>query len=129
MSLEREAKREEKMYEEVLDYLDGLDDGDLIRIHNQYCEQNYCTEDYVYPMYMLAERLEGLSPIDTLECIGEDFSIRDEYFKDGIYGIESTDDVLDWIEKDYLADYICFREDSLGDTELEGIIQQVNDEF
>ena len=129
MSLEREAAREEKMYEQVMDYLDGLDDGDLIEIHNNYCSKHCYTEDYVYPMWMLADRLEGMSGIDVLECIAEDFNIRDEYYKNGIYGIESTDNVLDWIEKEDLADYICFNDDSLGDAELESIIQQVNDEF
>ena len=96
--------------------LENLSIYDLVDAWNRYCENNGYYEDYLYDIELLDDVLGGLSATEIIEKCGE-VNTYDDYFVDGIYGIESVDkyDVTDKIYIDDLADYIENNPDDFDD--------------
>ena len=110
---------------ELVDYINSLDDDDLIELHNRYCEAAGCEDDRIYSMYELDEILEGRTPTDIL-CMGfyGDFRPQHDFFWFNGYGnLESADHTNDMpIYASDIANYILSEEDSLGNDEIQEIL-------
>ena len=63
---------------------------DAVHACNQY--NGSFDEEVCYPMEMLDEMLYGLTPLEILNKVTDDFSTNDEYFYFTIYGVESCDE-------------------------------------
>lgn len=68
-----------------------------------------------YPMYELDDLFGDMSLRDFLEKITSDFDVRDDYFIDTIYGLDSTDD---------LAGY--YRDHTTSDEVLDNVLNAPN---
>lgn len=108
--------------EKVKEYVINLDDGDLVELWNLYCNEVNCFDDVVYFMDELDDYLYGMKPLDILNRVDKDFNTRCDYFRDGIYGIESFDYVGDVMYLDTLIDYIVENHFSGDDDELKKLL-------
>lgn len=99
--------------EMINDYLFTIADSDLIELWNEYCDDNYCSDQRVYQMDELDELLHGCTATEILESVDSDFSTYDDYFiKDDYDLLESHSDVFDIVDIDELTDYIIDNSDS-----------------
>ena len=97
--------------EAMTDYLENLDQDDLIAVWNEYTEDSCHDEDRIYPMWELDELMSGLNFSEALSKIDTDnFDFNDEFLYDSIYGLRSTDDLDDVIEIDYIIDHVIYED-------------------
>ena len=121
-------------YEEFLfltklaDVIEDLDDGKIVEIHNEMCE------DYNYPddriEYNDADELfAGLSPYEILSHINTDYNVTDDYSKiDGYGNWSSSDYVDDFVDFDELAEYIYKEEKFFDVDEIEELYNEYMEE-
>lgn len=124
---------EERAEELICKCLDNMSDADKINLYNNYCEENRCFEDKIYSMVELEDYIGDLSQYTLGDLFGrfqkDDFNYDDDFFRDTIYGIESTDYPFYWIDMDELVNYILFHEDCLGNKEIaEALLEAQEDE-
>lgn len=99
----------ENTFDAVLEHLKGLDESELLTIHNEYCQQANYTDDEVFyndneffEMYFADKVLDAIRAV----CYGE-YEYTDEYVKFNGYGnIESSNYLDDLIDIDELAQYV-----------------------
>ena len=116
--------------EKLVEYINSLDDDDLIALHNSYCEAAGYEDDRIYSMYELDELLEGSTPTDILlRGFYGDFNPRHAFFWFNGYGnLESADYMGGTpICAEDIADYILSKEDSLGNDEIQEILDETED--
>ena len=96
--------------EAVQDAWDDLNPYDAMNIWNDFCDANNDSDSRIYEMGEFDDLYRGKSPSEIADLIeGNNFSIRDDFFREGIYGIESSDhpkdDFMDFFDiEDYLMD-------------------------
>ena len=90
-----------------------------------------------YPMYEIDELYCGVKIGDFLDMLTSDFNHTDEYFYHSIYGLESTDSIVDLyhdnVDADDLLEYLIeyYPHIYFSDSELEEIVEalDLNGEF
>lgn len=113
--------------EKLVDYINGLGDDKLIELHNSYCEAAGYEDDRIYSMYELDELLEGMTPTDILlRGFYGDFNPRHAFFWfNGYSNLESADYMSGTpICAEDIADYILSEKDSLGNDEIQEILDE-----
>lgn len=115
------------MKTKVTNYLENLDDNTLLQLHNEYCEHNYYTDDYIYYMSALDDLLYGKTPTEIIDLAG-DINTNDDYLQYTIYGVQSFDRISDYVDFDSLADYIIDHDEDLNDDELREILDGSDEE-
>lgn len=125
-----EACSKKTRYDEILRALeDDLSDWELVSVYNEYCEAINNYEERIYPMDEIDDLLCGLKPSEVLNAVSDDFHLNDKYFKDSIYGLESSDyPEDDWIDKEEIAEYVDDNDDYLYCTALKEILDYWEDE-
>lgn len=131
--------------EELRNFIDGilysLDDNNLFDLYRTYCERNNYSDEYIYYMAEFDEMFSNKTPIEIAELVydnSSDFNPYDEYFKEDMYGLKSSDsvielievsDMIDWLEDntDELRDYLSYDEEEELD-KLLGISDDDDDE-
>ena len=115
----------------LVDYINSLDDDELIELHNSYCEAAGYEDDRVYSTDELDELLEGRTPTDILlRGFYGDFNPRQAFFWFNGYGnLESADYMSGTpISVEDIADYILSEEDSLGNDEIQEILDEEDED-
>lgn len=114
----------------VVECLEDMWLEDIVSIWNAYVECNNYYDDYIYNMCDLDYELESLTPTEILrKAEGEDFKTSDSFFYHTIYGINSCNNVEDSpICISDLAYYIIDNDDSLGNTDIEDILEEHREE-
>ena len=117
--------------EKLVEYIDSMNNDELIELHNSYCESVGYEDDRIYGMWDLDELLEGRTPTDIL-CMGfyGDFNPRDRFFWFNGYGnLESTGYAVDApIFASDIANYILSAEDSLGNDKIKEILDEEDED-
>lgn len=115
-----------KRVERIKEYLEGLNDWDLIAIWNECCGNDDC----VYPMDELDEQLGRMSPSEILRAsFYGDINPNDDYFKfNGRGNLASTNTLSDWVDIEDLARYIDETENYFGDSEIMDILDEEDEE-
>ena len=111
--------------EKLVEYINSLDDDELIELHNSYCEAAGYEDDRIYRQDDLDEVLEGRTPTDILlRGFYGDFNPMHEFFWfTGNGNLESADYMSGTpIYAEDIADYILSEEDSLGNDEIQEIL-------
>lgn len=99
-------------YDMINDFLCSVADDELIELWNEYCDNNYCSDQRVYEMSELDELLHGCTATEVLESVDSDFSTYDDYFiRDDYDLLESHCDVFDVIDIEELTEYIIDNSD------------------
>jgi hypothetical protein len=111
-----------KDYDSVIEYIDSLDDGELVSLHNEYCQSISASDDEIY--YNDEDFFNTFFPENVLEavravCFG-DYRYSDEYVVfDGYANLESSNLPDDWIDKQAIANDILDNENNYYGIELE----------
>ena len=111
--------------QKLVDYINDMKTEEIVELHNSYCEAAGYEDDRIYSMYELDELLEGRTPTDILSmCFYGDFRPQHAFFWFNGYGnLESADYIADMpIYASDIADYILSAEDSLGNDEIQEIL-------
>lgn len=118
----------ENVKDRIEDYLDTLDAGELIEFHNEYCNVTNNIEDHIYKMYEANDILTG-TPLEIISSLNiEYFNPEEDYFRNTVYGYESTDfPESDWIDTSEIADYMARNEDAFGDSTIDDILEDLYD--
>lgn len=115
----------------LVEYINGMSDDEMVELHNSYCEAANCMDDCIYSTYELDEILKGRTPTDIL-CVSfyGNFNPRDRFFRFNGYGnLESAGYAVDMpIYAEDIADYILSEEDSLGNDEIQEMLDEEDED-
>ena len=113
--------------QKLVEYINGMGIEEKIALHNSYCDAANCMDYYIYSTEELNEVLEGQTPVDILQrAFYGRFNPNDAFFWfDGYANLESASwaDELPIYASD-IAGYILLREDSLGNDEIQKILDE-----
>ena len=113
--------------QKIVDYINSMNDDEIVELHNCYCEAAGDEDDRIYSMYELDELLEGRTPTDILSMgFYGDFRPRHDFFWfNGNGNLETADYATDMpIFAIDIANYILSEKDSLGDDEIQEILDE-----
>ena len=111
--------------EKLIDYINGMKTDEIVALHNDYCEAAGYDNDHIYSMDDIDSALLGANPRWILErAFYGKFNPRHEYFRfNNSCNLESADYIFEMpISVDEIADYILSEEDSLGNDEIQKIL-------
>ena len=110
--------------ERLIEYINGMGTDEKIALHNTYCDAANCMDDCIYSMDELEEVLDGVDKWELIRMVkfGE-FELTQEYWQVNGYG--NLDSYNEWelpIYASDIADYILSKEDSLGNDEIQELL-------
>ena len=108
----------------LVDYINGMGIEEKIALHNAYCDAANCMDDCIYSMDEMEEILGG---VDTWELIRMvqfgDFDCTKDFWNFNGYGNLVSYNALELpICAEDIADYILSEKDSLGNDEIQEIL-------
>lgn len=118
---------EENMREKLYDILNEMNDN-IVSVWNEYCYNTNYYDDVIEFMDCLDDFFCDMSATEILEHIDRDFSVRDYYFRNTIYGLESFRDPYEVVDVGALADYILDNEETLNSDELVEFFEEVEEQ-
>ena len=111
----------------LVDYINSMKTDEIVALHNDYCEAAGYEDDRIYSRYELDEILEGRTPTDILSMgFYGDFRPQHDFFWFNGYGnLKSADYITDMpISAIDIANYILSEKDSLGNDEIQEILDE-----
>lgn len=110
-----------KTQNEVKEYLENLNDGELLSLWNEF--DQYST---IYTSEEFDEICGSMNPSDlACKIFYGKFNPNDEYFIfNGYENLESSDYLDDFIDIDELAQHICDNDDDLEDYDLRNFLDE-----
>ena len=115
----------QQLKEQLENYMnDHVDDCDMMYYWNTMCENVSDYERIIYDMSELDDMMYGKTPTEILECVSEDFATYDNYFCDGIYGLESFSDIYDIVDTDELIVYIIDNCECFDDLDIQKLLDE-----
>ena len=116
--------------QKIVDYINSRNTDEIVALHNNYCEAAGYDNDHIYSMEDIDSVLLGANPHWILErAFYGKFNPRHAYFRfNNSYNLESADYIFEMpISVDEIADYILSAEDSLGNDEIQEILDETED--
>lgn len=121
-----ETKKEQK----IVDYINGMSVEEKIALHNTYCDAADCMDDCIYTMDELEEILDGVDKWEFARMIQfGDFDCTKDFW--GFNGYGNLVSYSAWelpIYAEDIADYILSEEDSLGNDEIQEILDEEDED-
>ena len=115
-------------FEKVKEILENMDENELKRIWNEYCQNNSYDDQEIFEMWEIDDLFCDTKVSDFLDKLSDDFNAKDNYFRYGIYGLESFDDITDIVDFDDLTNYIVDNNETFDNDELEELIEEEDEE-
>ena len=110
----------------LVDYINGMGVEEKIALHNTYCDAANCMDDCIYTMDEMEEILDGVDKWELVRMIQYgDFDFNKEFW--GFSGYGNLVSYNAWelpIFASDIANYILLREDSLGNGEIQYILEE-----
>ena len=110
----------------LIDYINGMGIEEKIALHNTYCDSANCMDDCIYAMDEMEEILDGVDKWELVRMIRfGDFDFMKEFW--GFDGYGNLVSYNAWelpIFASDIAGYILSKEDSLGDDEIQYILDE-----
>ena len=110
--------------QKLVDYINGMGIEEKIALHNTYCDAANCTDDCIYTMDEMEEILDGVDKWELVRMIRfGDFDFMKDFW--GFNGYGNLDSYNAWelpIYAEDIADYVLLNEDSLGNDEIQEIL-------
>ena len=110
--------------QKLVDYINGMGIEEKIALHNTYCDAANCMDECIYGMNDLEEILDGVDKWELVRMIRfGDFDFMKEFW--GFNGYGNLVSYNAWelpIYAEDIADYILSEEDSLGNDEIQEIL-------
>lgn len=110
--------------ERLQNIIDNMEDDELISAWNERCDSYSYDDDHIYYMYEIDELFHDVKVSEFLSNLADDFRVGDAYFKDGVFGIESFDDIYDVIDDDDLIEYIINEDEDFGNDDIREILDE-----
>ena len=108
----------------LVDYINSMGIEEKIELHNTYCDAANCMDDCIYAMDEMEEILDGVDKWELVRMIRfGDFDFMKEFW--GFNGYGNLDSYNAWelpIYAEDIADYILSAKDSLGNDEIQEIL-------
>ena len=110
--------------QKLVDYINSMGIEEKIALHNAYCNAANCMEDRIYTMDELEEILEYVDKWELVRMIRfGNFDFTKEFWGFNGYGNLVSYDAWELpIYASDIASYILLREDSLGNDEIQEIL-------
>ena len=110
----------------LVDYINDMGIEEKIALHNSYCDAANCMDDCIYTMDEMEEILYG---VDTWKLVNMmrygNFDFNDDFWQINGYGNLDSYDALGLpVYAEDIADYILLKEDSLGNDEIQEILDE-----
>ena len=113
----------------LVDYINSMGIDEKIALHNTYCDAANCMDDCIYEMNDLEEVLDGVDKWELVRMIRfGDFDFMKDFW--GFNGYGNLVSYNAWelpIYASDIADYILSKEDSLGNDEIQEILDETED--
>ena len=110
--------------QKIVDYINGMGVEEKIALHNTYCDAANCMDDCIYTMDDKEEILDGVDKWELVRMIRfGDFDFTKEFW--GFNGYGNLVSYNAWelpIYAEDIADYILSAGDSLGNDEIQEIL-------
>ena len=110
--------------QKIVDYINGMGVEEKIALHNTYCDAANCMDDCIYAMDEMEEILDGVDKWELVRMIRfGDFDFMKEFW--GFNGYGNLVSYNAWelpIFASDIADYILSEEDSLGNDEIQEML-------
>lgn len=121
------------MLELADDVMTDLKYNVLIKHWNYWCEKNYYEEDHIFHMIELSDYLDMIDVSAYDVVVGnvidfECFSHMEEYFKDGSYGLTSSNSPWDLVDFDDYPDFIDYMIDLIKFDPYKFDVEEVYDD-
>lgn len=117
----------DEKFENIIDILENLPDNEKVYIHNRFCDYNNYMDNIIYFTEELDDLFDGKKPTEILRLC-EDIDLRDDYFIDGVYGLESVKDLSDVIDFNEIANYCIDYGADFDNEEIADILAEDDDE-
>ena len=112
--------------QEIVDYINGMGVEEKIALHNAYCDAANCMDDCIYTMDEMEEILDGVDKWELARMVQfGDFDCTKEFW--GFNGYGNLVSYNAWelpVYAEDIADYVLLKEDSLGDDEIQYILDE-----
>ena len=110
--------------QKIVDYINGMGIDEKIALHNTYCDAANCMDDCIYAMDEMEEILDGVDKWELVRMIRfGDFDFMKEFWGFNGYGNLVSYNALELpVYAEDIADYVLWKEDSLGNDEIQEIL-------
>ncbi|MDO4800926.1 MAG: hypothetical protein Q4A15_02050 [Prevotellaceae bacterium] len=120
-------------YNAIKEYLYSLNDDELVNVHNAYCDNYGCMDDYIFNMEDIEDILYGTDKWELLRmAFYGNFNPNDDYFGFNGYGnlisFGYAENLHGYISFEDLADYAVNNDCMLEDTTIYEILSLEEDE-
>ena len=115
--------------QKIVDYINGMETEEKIALHNTYCDAANCMDECIYRMDEMEEILDGVDKWKLVDMMRYgNFDFQDEFWGFSGYGnlVSYNARELPIFASD-IAGYILLREDSLGNDEIQEILDTEED--
>ena len=108
----------------LVDYINDMGVEEKIALHNTYCDAANCMDDCIYTMDEMEEILDGVDKWELVRMIRfGNFDFMKEFWGFNGYGNLVSYDAWELpIYASDIADYVLLRNDSLGNDEIQEIL-------
>ena len=110
--------------QKLVDYIDGMGVEEKIALHNTYCDAANCMDDCIYAMDDMEEILDGVDKWELVRMVQfGDFDCMKDFWGFNGYGNLVSYNALELpVYAEDIADYVLWKEDSLGNDEIQEIL-------
>ena len=112
--------------QKLVEYINGMGVEEKIALHNTYCDAANCMDDCIYSMDEMEEILDGVDKWELVRMIRfGDFDFMKDFW--GFNGYGNLVSYNAWelpIYAEDIADYILLKEDSLGNDEIQEMLDE-----
>ena len=112
--------------QKIVDYINSMGIEEKIALHNSYCDAANCMDDCIYTMDEMEEILDGVDKWELARMVQfGGFDCTKEFW--GFNGYGNLVSYNAWelpVYAEDIADYVLLKEDSLGDDEIQYILDE-----
>ena len=110
--------------QKIVDYINSMGVDEKIALHNAYCDAANCMDNCIYAMDEMEEILDGVDKWELVRMIRfGDFDFMKEFWGFNGYGNLVSYNAFELpVYASDIAGYILLREDSLGNDEIQEIL-------
>ena len=110
--------------QKIVDYINGMGIEEKIALHNAYCDAANCMDDCIYGMNDLEEILDGVDKWELVRMVqfGDFDCTKDLWGFNGYGNLVSYNAWEVPVYAEDIADFILWKEDSLGNDEIQEIL-------
>ena len=110
--------------QKLVEYIDSMGIEEKIELHNSYCDAANCMDDCIYSMDEMEEILDGVDKWELVDMMRYgNFNFQDDFWSLNGYGNLVSYNAWELpVYAEDIANYILSEEDSLGNDEIQEIL-------